>query len=166
MMWRRRRHSRLRSERNPRLRHGRGIRDVVPDVLVDTDVFIDHLRGRSNYARESTRLHYSVSPEPSCLPATQHRTSPIGQPQLAPPPPAGSSGRPFRVPVSVTDEGGRRLLPLLCAEPSASGVVKSMDRTMTSSRFFGSRFVERWRLAASGVASIAHPDRSDKHAQN
>lgn len=33
---------------------------TVADLLVDTDVFIDHLRGARNLAPRSHRLHYSV----------------------------------------------------------------------------------------------------------
>lgn len=33
---------------------------IVPDVLVDTDLFIDHLRGATALAAGRHRLHYSV----------------------------------------------------------------------------------------------------------
>ncbi len=33
---------------------------IVPDVLVDTDIFIDHLRGAAQLLPGRHRLHYSV----------------------------------------------------------------------------------------------------------
>ena len=37
-----------------------GTSGTVVDVLVDTDVFIDHLRGARALRRDGRRLHYSV----------------------------------------------------------------------------------------------------------
>lgn len=36
------------------------IRGDVPDLLVDTDVFVDHLRGAAELRPARLRLHYSV----------------------------------------------------------------------------------------------------------
>ena len=37
-----------------------GTNGIVADVLVDTDVFVDHLRGARQLAPSRHRLHYSV----------------------------------------------------------------------------------------------------------
>jgi len=37
-----------------------GASGIVADVLVDTDVFVDHLRGAAHLAPGRHRLHYSV----------------------------------------------------------------------------------------------------------
>lgn len=37
-----------------------GMRGTVPDVLVDTDLFVDHLRGAAPLQPGKHRLHYSV----------------------------------------------------------------------------------------------------------
>jgi hypothetical protein len=44
--------------RTPRCRAGTN--GIVADILVDTDVFIDHLRGAQQLAPGRHRLHYSV----------------------------------------------------------------------------------------------------------
>jgi toxin FitB len=50
----------LRSAQCPRQRHRRELYGLVADVLVDTDVFIDHLRGATALQVGKHRLHYSV----------------------------------------------------------------------------------------------------------
>jgi hypothetical protein len=42
----------------------------VADLLVDTDIFIDHLRGAAELKPGRHRLHYSVVTRPSCSPGT------------------------------------------------------------------------------------------------
>lgn len=41
-------------------RHQAATGGTVPDVLVDTDIFIDHLRGAAELKPGRHRLHYSV----------------------------------------------------------------------------------------------------------
>lgn len=43
-----------------RLRHQTATSGTVADVLVDTDIFIDHLRGAAELRSVRHRLHYSV----------------------------------------------------------------------------------------------------------
>ncbi len=52
--------SQQRSELIHRLLPHRATSGVVADILVDTDVFIDHLRGASELRPGRHRLHYSV----------------------------------------------------------------------------------------------------------
>ena len=52
--------SRQRSGQTHRLLPLRATSGVVADILVDTDVFIDHLRGASELRPGRHRLHYSV----------------------------------------------------------------------------------------------------------
>src|SRR3546814_317252 len=56
----RRLRSQQRSERRLRQTCRAGTAGSVADVLVDTDVFIDHLRGAAQLRPGRNRLHYSV----------------------------------------------------------------------------------------------------------
>src|SRR3546814_3303684 len=56
----RRLRSQQRSERRLRQTYRAGTAGSVADVLVDTDVFIDHLRGAAQLRPGRNRLHYSV----------------------------------------------------------------------------------------------------------
>jgi predicted nucleic acid-binding protein len=56
----RRLRSQQRSEQRLRQTHRAGTAGSVADVLVDTDVFIDHLRGAAQLRPGRNRLHYSV----------------------------------------------------------------------------------------------------------
>ena len=52
--------SQPRSAPIPPRRHRRATRGAVADLLVDTDIFIDHLRGAAELKPARHRLHYSV----------------------------------------------------------------------------------------------------------
>lgn len=56
----RRLRSQQRSEQRLRQAYRAGTAGSVADVLVDTDVFIDHLRGAAQLRPGRNRLHYSV----------------------------------------------------------------------------------------------------------
>lgn len=56
----RRLRSQQRSEQRLRQTYRAGTTGSVADVLVDTDVFIDHLRGAAQLRPGRNRLHYSV----------------------------------------------------------------------------------------------------------
>ncbi|MPZ71301.1 MAG: PIN domain-containing protein [Actinobacteria bacterium] len=53
-------HSPPHLERPPTLRFPVETNGIVADVLVDTDVFVDHLRGAHHLAPKRHRVHYSV----------------------------------------------------------------------------------------------------------
>lgn len=54
------RHSRPPLERHPTPLRRHAIPGLVADLLVDTDVFIDHLRGATEFRPKRHRVHYSV----------------------------------------------------------------------------------------------------------
>ena len=54
------RRSRPPLEQHQERRHLAGTNGIVADILVDTDIFIDHLRGARQLAPGRHRLHYSV----------------------------------------------------------------------------------------------------------
>lgn len=102
--------------------HPRGTIGTVADILVDTDIFIDHLRGSAELKVGRNRLHYSVVTRAELF-AGNSATDLVSQ-LLAP-------FRELTVDRSVAERAGRIAREFRLRMPDALIAATALERQLT-----------------------------------